>query len=212
MLTQLYKDYWVIWGCYSSVWYGVKCFYGILRNVTLLIRWCESYMGTCLLNKLSFLFVGHNTSCILHGPRRMSHNWCVLDLNFSQSSILRACSELSVICVQLQRVNCEVLQLQSPLPPNIATSVDYRDLNEDRRARLREIELKAVQYQDELECGQRTLKGGWSIQQQVEHYRRKLLRKVSCVNFNPLSTANTNVHEIWCTLEVHDLFHSADSC
>ncbi|XP_069678467.1 U2 snRNP-associated SURP motif-containing protein isoform X2 [Periplaneta americana] len=56
-------------------------------------------------------------------------------------------------------------------------SYDARDLNEDRRARLREIELKAVQYQDELECGQRTLKSGWSIQQQVEHYRRKLLRK-----------------------------------
>ncbi|PNF24766.1 U2 snRNP-associated SURP motif-containing protein [Cryptotermes secundus] len=54
---------------------------------------------------------------------------------------------------------------------------DVRDLNEDRRARLREIELKAVQYQDELESGQRTLKSGWSIQQQVEHYRRKLLRK-----------------------------------
>jgi U2-associated protein SR140 len=60
--------------------------------------------------------------------------------------------------------------------------VNRRDLNEDRRARLREIELKAVQYQDELECGQRTLKSGWSIQQQVEHYRRKLLRKVSCRN------------------------------
>ncbi|XP_021941946.1 U2 snRNP-associated SURP motif-containing protein [Zootermopsis nevadensis] len=56
-------------------------------------------------------------------------------------------------------------------------SYEARDLNEDRRARLREIELKAVQYQDELECGQRTLKSGWSIQQQVEHYRRKLLRK-----------------------------------
>ncbi|KAJ4435475.1 hypothetical protein ANN_18091 [Periplaneta americana] len=62
------------------------------------------------------------------------------------------------------------------LPPP-TSYVDYRDLNEDRRARLREIELKAVQYQDELECGQRTLKSGWSIQQQVEHYRRKLLRK-----------------------------------
>jgi hypothetical protein len=60
--------------------------------------------------------------------------------------------------------------------------VNHRDLNEDRRARLREIELKAVQYQDELECGQRTLKSGWSIQQQVEHYRRKLLRKVQCRN------------------------------
>lgn len=63
--------------------------------------------------------------------------------------------------------------------PILSHSIDCRDLNEDRRARLREIELKAVQYQDELESGQRTLKSGWSIQQQVEHYRRKLLRKVS---------------------------------
>ncbi|XP_063237472.1 U2 snRNP-associated SURP motif-containing protein [Bacillus rossius redtenbacheri] len=56
---------------------------------------------------------------------------------------------------------------------------DYksRDGNEERRARLREIEVKAVEYQDELECGQRSLKAGWTIQQQVEHYRRKLLRK-----------------------------------
>lgn len=65
------------------------------------------------------------------------------------------------------------------LVPILSHSIDCRDLNEDRRARLREIELKAVQYQDELESGQRTLKSGWSIQQQVEHYRRKLLRKVS---------------------------------
>ncbi|XP_049858071.1 U2 snRNP-associated SURP motif-containing protein [Schistocerca gregaria] len=57
------------------------------------------------------------------------------------------------------------------------SNYESRDLNEERRARLREIELKAVQYQDELECGQRSLKSGWTIQQQVEHYRRKLLRK-----------------------------------
>jgi hypothetical protein len=81
--------------------------------------------------------------------------------------------------------------------------VDCRDLNEDRRARLREIELKAVQYQDELECGQRTLKSGWSIQQQVEHYRRKLLRKVRCENFVPsqcISSSSVSIHFHlgWC--------------
>ncbi|XP_067010744.2 U2 snRNP-associated SURP motif-containing protein isoform X2 [Anabrus simplex] len=54
---------------------------------------------------------------------------------------------------------------------------EARDQNEERRQRLREIELKAVQYQDELESGQRSLKSGWTVQQQVEHYRRKLLRK-----------------------------------
>jgi len=34
-----------------------------------------------------------------------------------------------------------------------------------------------MQYQDELESGKRALKGGWNIYQQVEHYRRKLLKK-----------------------------------
>nr|XP_018913617.1 PREDICTED: U2 snRNP-associated SURP motif-containing protein [Bemisia tabaci] len=46
-----------------------------------------------------------------------------------------------------------------------------------RRAKLREVEVKVMQYQDELEFGDRTLKSGWTIQQQVAHYRRKLLRK-----------------------------------
>ncbi|XP_065220157.1 U2 snRNP-associated SURP motif-containing protein isoform X2 [Planococcus citri] len=52
---------------------------------------------------------------------------------------------------------------------------------EDRRAKLREIEVKVMQYQDELESGKRSLKGGTSIHQQVEHYRRKLLRKAEKV-------------------------------
>lgn len=54
---------------------------------------------------------------------------------------------------------------------------DPRDMTEERRTKLRDIELKTVQYQDELESGQRSLKSGWSVSQQVEHYRRKLLRK-----------------------------------
>jgi len=101
-----------------------------------------------------------------------------------------------------------MLQLVIPyIPPN---GDDYRDLNEDRRARLREIELKAVQYQDELECGQRTLKSGWTIQQQVEHYRRKLLRKVSCIHLN--SAVNTDVHQVWCACEEHFFFFFLKQC
>lgn len=53
----------------------------------------------------------------------------------------------------------------------------YRNMTEERRTKLREIEVKAMQYQDELESGQRSLKSGWTVSQQVEHYRRKLLRK-----------------------------------
>lgn len=52
-----------------------------------------------------------------------------------------------------------------------------RDFDEEKRARLREIELKTVQYQDELEAGERSLKSGWTVQQQSEHYRRKLMKK-----------------------------------
>ncbi|XP_025152472.1 U2 snRNP-associated SURP motif-containing protein [Harpegnathos saltator] len=52
-----------------------------------------------------------------------------------------------------------------------------RDYNEERRNRLREIEVKIMQYQDELESGRRTLKSGMTIQGQVEHYRKKLIRK-----------------------------------
>ncbi|XP_043287428.1 U2 snRNP-associated SURP motif-containing protein isoform X2 [Venturia canescens] len=52
-----------------------------------------------------------------------------------------------------------------------------RDYNEERRNRLREIEVKTVQYQDELESGRRSLKPGMTMQSQVEHYRKKLIRK-----------------------------------
>lgn len=52
-----------------------------------------------------------------------------------------------------------------------------RDYDEEKRLRLREVELKTVQYQDELESGQRNLKSGWSVQQQCEHYRRKLMKR-----------------------------------
>lgn len=56
-------------------------------------------------------------------------------------------------------------------------SDNIRDFDEIKRGRLREIEIKTVQYQDELESGQRAVKPGCTMQQQIEHFRRKLLRK-----------------------------------
>lgn len=41
-----------------------------------------------------------------------------------------------------------------------------------------------MQYQDELESGRRTLKSGMTIQGQVEHYRKKLIRKVMSTHIN----------------------------
>lgn len=55
----------------------------------------------------------------------------------------------------------------------------YRGTNEEKRNKLREIEMKTMEYQDELESGGREVKPGWTIPQQVEHYRRKLLKRVS---------------------------------
>lgn len=67
-----------------------------------------------------------------------------------------------------------------PLPrePSPASNDSSRDGQEEaRRAKLREIEVKVVQYQDELESGKRQVKAGWTIPDQIEHHRRKLLRK-----------------------------------
>lgn len=82
----------------------------------------------------------------------------------------------------------DTLDPVAPEPPAISNVSDdsfdsfdngdnNRDLDEEKRNQLREIELKTVQYQDELESGQRSLKSGWTILQQTEHYRRKLMKK-----------------------------------
>lgn len=75
----------------------------------------------------------------------------------------------------------------APEPPKFSSICNYgdssnsdddsKDGTEEKRRRLREIELKICEYQDELESGERPLKSGWSMKQQVEHFRRKLLRK-----------------------------------
>ena len=49
-------------------------------------------------------------------------------------------------------------------------------MSEDRRARLREIELKVMQYQDELESGKQLSKPGWTISEQVEQFRKKIMK------------------------------------
>ncbi|KAG7264560.1 hypothetical protein CRUP_019968 [Coryphaenoides rupestris] len=51
------------------------------------------------------------------------------------------------------------------------------EMNEEKRSKLREIEVKVMKFQDELESGKRPKKSGQSLQDQVEHYRDKLLQK-----------------------------------
>merc|ERR1719209_2173556 len=49
--------------------------------------------------------------------------------------------------------------------------------DEERRSLLREVEVRVMQYQDELESGRKTVKAGWTVAEQVEHYRRKVMKK-----------------------------------
>ncbi|KAM7390377.1 hypothetical protein PAMA_008509 [Pampus argenteus] len=57
------------------------------------------------------------------------------------------------------------------------TKTKMSEMNEEKRTKLREIEVKVMKFQDELESGKRPKKLGQSIQEQVEHYRDKLLQK-----------------------------------
>lgn len=74
----------------------------------------------------------------------------------------------------------------APEPPKISLLCNYENSDsesdndsdgEENRKRLREIEIKLVEYQDELESGKRQKKAGYTISEQVEHYRVKLLKK-----------------------------------
>uniref|UniRef100_A0A8C7PX45 Zgc:163098 n=1 Tax=Oncorhynchus mykiss TaxID=8022 RepID=A0A8C7PX45_ONCMY len=57
------------------------------------------------------------------------------------------------------------------------SSLSSFEMSESKRSRLRELEVKVMQFQDELETGKRPRKSGMNMQKQVEHYRNKLLQK-----------------------------------
>ncbi|TNN41076.1 U2 snRNP-associated SURP motif-containing protein [Liparis tanakae] len=57
------------------------------------------------------------------------------------------------------------------------SSLKSFQMSEGKRKRLRELEVKVMRTQDELEAGKRPRKSGMSLHQQVAHYRNKLLQK-----------------------------------
>lgn len=72
----------------------------------------------------------------------------------------------------------------APEPPKISSICNYdnsssSDESDDevKRKRLREIENKVIEYHDEIDSGKRAKKSGYTIEEQVEQYRKKLLRK-----------------------------------
>lgn len=56
---------------------------------------------------------------------------------------------------------------------------DAAKMDELTRQRLRDIEVKVMCYQDDLESGKEILRPGWTISEQVEHFRKKLSAKKS---------------------------------
>ncbi|XP_078484843.1 U2 snRNP-associated SURP motif-containing protein-like [Ciona intestinalis] len=75
-----------------------------------------------------------------------------------------------------QNYDGEPLEESHSQSENLAQEFKY---DESKRAKLREIEVKVMKFQDELESGQRERKSGVSISKQVSQYREKLLDKVS---------------------------------
>ncbi|XP_055606151.1 U2 snRNP-associated SURP motif-containing protein [Uranotaenia lowii] len=77
----------------------------------------------------------------------------------------------------------DTLDPVAPEPPHIKLRDDSDDEHttkgdeEARRQRLREIEVKIVQYQDEFESGSRQVRVGWTMGEEIAHYRRKLIKK-----------------------------------
>ncbi|XP_047205507.1 U2 snRNP-associated SURP motif-containing protein isoform X1 [Girardinichthys multiradiatus] len=65
----------------------------------------------------------------------------------------------------------------NPIRDDADNKAKMSEMNEEKRTKLREIEVKVMKFQDELESGKRPKKPGQSIQEQVEHYRDKLLQK-----------------------------------
>uniref|UniRef100_A0A3B3YPF1 U2 snRNP-associated SURP motif-containing protein n=1 Tax=Poecilia mexicana TaxID=48701 RepID=A0A3B3YPF1_9TELE len=66
----------------------------------------------------------------------------------------------------------------NPIRDDSDLKAKMSEMNEEKRTKLREIEVKVMKFQDELESGKRPKKPGQSIQEQVEHYRDKLSTNV----------------------------------
>lgn len=64
------------------------------------------------------------------------------------------------------------------------------------RQRLREVEVKVMVYQDDLESGKERLRPGWTLSDQVEHYRRKLTKKARESGLDPDNSERTPTGQV----------------
>jgi len=73
--------------------------------------------------------------------------------------------------------------------PEEVGNTQRQEMTEERRAKLREVEMKVVKYQDDLEAGRRSRKSHMTVSDQIAHYRKKLLNKME-ENLRDKSTEN----------------------
>ncbi|KHJ46177.1 hypothetical protein D918_03841 [Trichuris suis] len=88
-------------------------------------------------------------------------------------------------------------------------SLQKEELSDEKRLLLREVEVKVVQYQDQLECGNIKREKGLSIAEQVDKHRQKLLRDVETGASSDVSREATDEHSHH--KETYDRHQNVDS-
>ncbi|CAK9293338.1 unnamed protein product [Gordionus sp. m RMFG-2023] len=88
---------------------------------------------------------------------------------------------------------------EAMVEPALASTLNMEHISQDKRSKLREIELKVIQYQDDLESGKISKKFGLSQQEQVQKYRIKLLNSpnysdIRSTNNTPHKSSSSNTH------------------
>ncbi|CAF0996199.1 unnamed protein product [Adineta steineri] len=82
--------------------------------------------------------------------------------------------------------------------PIATDSLSTSDISEERRQKLRDVEIQVLKYADELESGRRERSIGLSLVEEIEAYRQNLLKKIedettdSSKSTNRTSTKQSN--------------------
>lgn len=67
---------------------------------------------------------------------------------------------------------------RSPTDHNKSDEETYSFNKAKRKQIKKEVELKVLEYRDELETGKQPLRSGWTMSEQLEYYRKRLLKQV----------------------------------
>ena len=105
--------------------------------------------------------------------------------NYKKLQILKISNVVPLSFFSLKTHTQEIEPPQQQPPPKKAVAPESSKLNQsmeydaNARARLREVEVKVMKLQDDIESGKKKLRDGETMQQALKEYREKLLEKVS---------------------------------